>query len=142
MSFNAPETISTEGAPPAIGPYAQAVRHGGVVYCSGQVGRVPGATGLVGEDVGAQTRQCLANLVFVLDAAGSGLNQVLSASVFLVDMADFTAMNQVYAEIFGSWTPARATVAVAALPLGARVEISVVAAVRSTPVPEVPAQAY
>ena len=125
-----PEIIATEGAPKAIGPYAQAVRHGGVVYCSGQVGRIPGATGLVGEDVASQTRQCLANLVLVLEAAGSSLDHVLSVSVFLIDMADFTSMNQVYAEIFGSWTPARATVAVAALPMGARVEIGLIAAVR------------
>ena len=131
MSSQRPEIISTDGAPTAIGPYSQAVRHGGLVYCSGQVGRVPGATGLVGDDVASQTRQCLANLIFVLEAAGTTLNHTLSVSVFLVDLADFTAMNQVYAEIFGEWRPARATVAVAGLPMGARVEISAIVAMHT-----------
>lgn len=122
--------IHSESAPAAIGPYAQAVTHGGLVYCSGQIGLVPGTKSLAGDDVATQARQALQNLSAVLAAAGSGLDRVVSATVYLLDMADFAAMNEVYAEAFQGWKPARATVAVSGLPMGCRVEISVIAALR------------
>lgn len=125
-----PRTVHTPDAPAAIGPYAQAVVSGGMVYCSGQIGLIPGTKALNGDDVASQTRQALQNLSHVLEAAGAGLDRVLQTTVYLVDMADFAAMNAVYAEAFGSWTPARATVAVAGLPLGARFEVSAIAALR------------
>lgn len=120
--------VATEAAPAAIGPYAQAIEAGGLVYCSGQIGLVPGTRALAGDDIESQTRQALQNLSAVLEAAGSGLDRVVSTSVFLIDMADFPAMNKIYEEAFGGWTPARATVAVAALPMGARFEIACIAA--------------
>lgn len=122
--------ISTHSAPAAIGPYAQAIVHGGVVYCSGQIPLDPASAQVVEGDVAAQTRQVLANLEAVLVAAGSGLDCVLKTTVYLRDMADFGAMNGVYAERFGDWRPARATVAVAGLPRDVRVEIDCVAALR------------
>ncbi len=125
-----PTRIATDAAPAAIGPYAQAIQAGELVFCSGQIGLVPGTRSLSGEDVGSQTRQALQNLSAVLAAGGSGLDRVLQTTVYLLDMADFAAMNQVYEELFGDWKPARATVAVAGLPLGARFEISCVAARR------------
>lgn len=125
-----PEKIATDAAPAAIGPYAQAIQYGELVFCSGQIGLVPGTRSLAGEDVAAQTRQALQNLSAVLAAAGSGLDRVLQTSVYLLDMGDFAAMNAVYEEMFAGWTPARATVAVAGLPLGARFEIACVASRR------------
>jgi 2-iminobutanoate/2-iminopropanoate deaminase len=124
------KTISTPDAPAAIGPYSQAVVHGDQVYCSGQIPLDPASGALVGgDDVAAQTRQVLANLDAVLRAAGSSRAQVLRTGVFLRDMADFAAMNAVYAEFFGETRPARATVAVAGLPRDVRVEIDCIAAV-------------
>ncbi len=121
--------ISTPDAPAAIGPYSQAVVHGGLVYCSGQIPLDPQSGQLVGgEDVAAQTARVLANLDAVLRAAGSSRAHVLRTGVFLRDMADFAAMNAVYAEFFGDTRPARATVAVAGLPRDVRVEIDCVAA--------------
>ena len=121
--------ISTPDAPAAIGPYSQAVAHGGLVYCSGQIPLDPQTGQLVGgDDVAAQTARVLANLDAVLRAAGSSRAHVLRTGVFLRDMADFTAMNAVYAEFFGETRPARATVAVAGLPRDVRVEIDCVAA--------------
>lgn len=122
--------ISTTSAPAAIGPYAQAIVHGGLVYCSGQIPLDPVTAQVIDGDVAAQTRQVLANLEAVLVAAGSGLDCVLKTTVYLRDMADFAAMNGVYAERFGEWRPARATVAVAGLPRDVRVEIDCVAALR------------
>ena len=124
------KTISTTDAPAAIGPYSQAVVHGGLVYCSGQIPLDPASGTLVGgDDVAAQTRQVLTNLDAVLGAAGSSRAHVLRTGVFLRDMADFAAMNAVYAEFFGETRPARATVAVAGLPRDVRVEIDCIAAV-------------
>jgi 2-iminobutanoate/2-iminopropanoate deaminase len=124
------KTISTTDAPAAIGPYSQAVVHGGLVYCSGQIPLDPaGGTLIGGDDVAAQTRQVLTNLDAVLGAAGSSRAHVLRTGVFLRDMADFAAMNAVYAEFFGETRPARATVAVAGLPRDVRVEIDCIAAV-------------
>ncbi len=121
--------ISTPDAPAAIGPYSQADAHGGLVYCSGQIPLDPQSGQLVGgDDVAAQTARVLANLDAVLRAAGSSRAHVLRTGVFLRDMADFAAMNAVYAEFFGETRPARATVAVAGLPRDVRVEIDCVAA--------------
>jgi 2-iminobutanoate/2-iminopropanoate deaminase len=123
------ETVATSGAPRAIGPYSQALRAGGFLFTAGQVGFDPASGTLVDGGIGEQTRQVLQNIRAILEAGGSGLVQVVKTTVFLVDMADFAAMNEVYAEAFGTHRPARSTVAVAALPRGARVEIEAVAAV-------------
>jgi 2-iminobutanoate/2-iminopropanoate deaminase len=122
------ETVATSGAPRAIGPYSQALRAGGFLFTAGQVGFDPATGELVDGGIAEQTRQVLANIRAILEAGGSGLGQVVKTTVFLVDMADFAAMNEVYAEAFGTHRPARSTVAVAALPRGARVEIEAVAA--------------
>lgn len=121
------EVIHTDQAPAAIGPYVQALRSQDWIFSSGQLGLDPVTGKLVGGGVTEQARQALANLAAVLEAAGGGLDCVLKTTVFLVDMADFPAMNAVYAEAFGAHSPARSTVAVAALPLGARFEIEAVA---------------
>ena len=123
------ETVATSGAPRAIGPYSQALRAGGFLFTAGQVGFDPATGELVDGGIGEQTRQVLQNIRAILEAGGSGLAQVVKTTVFLVDMADFAAMNEVYADVFGTHRPARSTVAVAALPRGARVEIEAVAAV-------------
>lgn len=119
--------VTTDQAPAAIGPYSQATIVGNLVFTAGQVALDP-ATGTVIEGgIEAQTARVLENLAAVLAAAGSSLSQVVKTTVFLTDMADFPAMNQVYAQAFGDHKPARATVAVAGLPLGVRVEIEAVA---------------
>ena len=123
------ETVATSGAPRAIGPYSQALRAGGFLFTAGQVGFDPASGTLVDGGIGEQTRQVLQNIRAILEAGSSSLAQVVKTTVFLVDMADFAAMNEVYAEAFGTHRPARSTVAVAALPRGARVEIEAVAAV-------------
>ena len=111
----------------AVGPYSLAIDTGQVVYLSGQV-HLDGETGkLVEGDIGTQTRQCLENLKKVLASAGLGFEHVVKTTVFLADMADFSAMNQVYAEYMIAPFPARSTIQVAALPLGARVEIEAIA---------------
>ena len=119
--------VSTPLAPAAIGPYSQAVVHGGIVYCSGQIPTDPDTGVLLAGTVAAQTRQVLRNLDAVLQAAGSSRGQVLKTTVFLRDMADFGEMNGAYTEFFGDARPARATVAVAGLPRDARVEIDCIA---------------
>ncbi len=116
------EVIATPKAPAAIGPYSQAVRAGDVLYCAGQIGIDP-ATGKLVEGVEAQTRQALANLAAVCEAAGFKLGDAVQTQVFLSDLADFEAMNRVYAERFPKDPPARATAQVARLPRDARVEI-------------------
>jgi len=119
--------VTTDQAPAAIGPYSQATIVGDLVFTAGQVALDP-ATGMVIEGgIEAQTARVLENLAAVLAAAGSSLSQVVKTTVFLTDMADFPAMNQVYGQAFGDHKPARATVAVAGLPLGVRVEIEAVA---------------
>jgi len=123
------ETVATSGAPRAIGPYSQALRAGGFLFTAGQVGFDPATGELVDGGISQETRQVLQNIRAILEAGGSGLAQVVKTTVFLVDMADFGAMNEVYAEAFGAHRPARSTVAVAALPRGARVEIEAVAAI-------------
>lgn len=119
--------IHTDNAPAAVGPYSQAVRTGSMLYTAGQVAIVPGTGKLIDGDVTAQTEQVLRNLTAVLAAAGTELGHIVKTTVFLQDMADFAAMNAVYAAFFGPNPPARSTVAVAGLPLGARVEIEAVA---------------
>lgn len=121
------DTISAPAAPPAVGPYSHAVWAGELLYLSGQTPLDPATGALVPGDVGAQTTQVFANLAAVLDAAGRTFDDVVKANVFLIDMADFAAMNAVYATVFAAPYPARSTVAVAGLPLGARVEIELIA---------------
>ncbi len=123
------EAVVTEGAPAPVGPYNQAVKAGGLLFCSGQIALDPASGVLVGEgDVEAETRQVLRNLVAVLNAGGSSPGQVVRTTVFLTDLADFGRVNALYAEVFdGPVAPARACVQVAALPKGARVEIDCVA---------------
>jgi 2-iminobutanoate/2-iminopropanoate deaminase len=120
--------ISTNAAPAAIGPYSQAIDTGGLVFCAGQTGVDPTTGELVEGGVKEQADRALRNLGAVLDAAGLGYAQVVKSTVFLVDMADFPALNEVYRRFFPDPPPARSTIAVAALPKGARVEIEVVAA--------------
>lgn len=121
------QVIATAKAPAAIGPYSQAITANGFVYTAGQVALDPVAMELVPGDVSAQTEQVFRNLANVLEAAGTSLDRVVKTTVFLLDMADFAAMNAVYARHFGEHRPARSTVAVSGLPKGARVEIEVVA---------------
>jgi 2-iminobutanoate/2-iminopropanoate deaminase len=121
--------VSTEKAPGAIGPYSQAVKAGGLIFCSGQIPIDPETGEFVSQDVVAQTEQVLKNLSAVLDAGGSSLNEVVKTTVFLADMADFAAMNDVYTRYFGETKPARATVQAAGLPRNARVEIECIAVV-------------
>jgi 2-iminobutanoate/2-iminopropanoate deaminase len=121
--------ISTPGAPKAIGPYSQAVAANGFLFTAGQVALDPEKGELVAGGITEQTTRALNNLRAILGAAGSDFSHVVKTTVFLVDMADFTDMNAVYARAFGDHRPARSTVAVAALPRGARVEIEVIAAV-------------
>ena len=119
--------VATAHAPEAIGPYSQAVVAGGLVFCSGQIGLVPGAGALVDGDVAAQATQALANLRAVIEASGATMDQVVRTTIYLTSMQDFAAVNAVYAAAFGDHRPARATVAVAALPAGACVEIDAIA---------------
>lgn len=119
--------ISTDKAPRAIGPYSQAIQIENLVFTAGQIGLDPATMEIVEGGVEAQARQVLANLKAVLEAADSGLGYVIKTTVFLNDMADFTAMNAVYAEFFAENPPARSTVAAAGLPKGALVEIEAVA---------------
>jgi 2-iminobutanoate/2-iminopropanoate deaminase len=120
--------ILTERAPAPVGPYSQAIRIDGFVFCSGQVGLDPATGKLVEGGVAEQTRQVLDNLAAVLAAAELGLDAIVKTTIFLVDIGDFAAVNAIYGERMGTPPPARSTVAVAALPLGARVEIEAVAA--------------
>ena len=123
--------VSTAGAPKAIGPYSQAVISNGFLFTAGQVALDPAKGELVTGGIAEQTTQALENLRAILTEAGADFSQVVKTTVFLVDMADFTAMNEVYGRAFGTHRPARSTVAVAALPRGARVEIEVIAMVNS-----------
>lgn len=120
--------VHSDGAPAAIGPYSQAIRAGGVLYCSGQIALHPETGELVGTSAAEQAERCLENLVAVLRAGGSSPEQALRCTVYLVDMADFAEVNRVYERVFGGdQPPARACVAVAQLPRGARVEIDCLA---------------
>ena len=123
------DVISTEGAPKAIGPYSQAIRAGAFIFTSGQVAIDPTTQQLIAGDVAAQTDRVLKNLAAVLQASGSGLEKVVRCTVFLKNMGDFAAMNEVYARYFTSAPPARSTVEVARLPKDALVEIDAIALV-------------
>ena len=122
-----PEVIQTDKAPAAIGPYSQGIAAGSMIFVSGQLGMDPGTGELVGDDVGSQARQALENLRQVLSAAGVELTQVVSVDVFLTDMNDFVEFNGIYESFFADHKPARAVVAVRALPKAACVEIKCVA---------------
>jgi 2-iminobutanoate/2-iminopropanoate deaminase len=119
--------IATTSAPQAIGPYSQAIQTGNLLFASGQVGIDPATGDLVEGDVAAQTRRALENVGAVLQAAGTDFAHVVKTTVFLIDINDFAAMNEVYATFFPPPPPARSTIAVAALPKAARVEIECVA---------------
>ena len=121
------QIISTDRAPAAVGPYSQAVKVGDFIYTAGQIPLEPQTGSLVEGGIEAQTRQVIQNLAAVLEAAGSSLTQVVKTTIFVTDIKDFAAVNQVYGSFFGDRPPARSTVQVAALPLGARVEIEAVA---------------
>jgi 2-iminobutanoate/2-iminopropanoate deaminase len=121
------DIVQTDTAPQAIGPYSQAIKAGGFVFVSGQIPTDPQSGQFVPGGIAEQTAQVMKNLAAVLLAAGSSLEQVVKATVFLADMDEFAAMNQVYGEYFATNPPARATVEVARLPRDARVEIDVIA---------------
>lgn len=121
------EIIATDGAPKAIGPYCQAIKQGGMVFCSGQIPLDPNTMKVEASGIEAQTEQVLKNLGAVLKAAGSDLSKVLKTTVFLQNLEDFKVMNAVYERAFASHTPARSTVQVARLPLDVLVEIECIA---------------
>jgi 2-iminobutanoate/2-iminopropanoate deaminase len=123
------EIIATERAPQAIGPYSQAVRAGNLVFASGQIPIDPSTKEFVSGGISEQTEQVLKNLKAVFEAAGVGLEKIVKTTVFLADMNDFTAMNEVYGKYFGQNPPARATVQAARLPRDAKVEIEAIAVV-------------
>ena len=122
-------SVNTHDAPNAIGPYSQAIRHGELLWLSGQLGVDPATNALVGEGTAEQAEQALRNLAAVCRAAGTTMNQAVRCTVYLVDMADFPTVNKIYERHFSAPFPARATVQVAALPRGGRVEIDAVVAV-------------
>lgn len=119
--------VSTKNAPAAIGPYSQAVRSGDTIYVSGQLPIDPATGAFAGDEIRAQTRQSLTNIRSILEAAGADMSKVVKTTVLLKDIADFGAMNEVYAEFFTAPYPARAAFQVAALPKDALVEIECVA---------------
>ena len=121
------EIVTTDNAPGAIGPYSQAIKAGGLVFCSGQIPIDPATGEFASDVVGEQTEQVLCNLREVLKAAGTSLDSVVKTTVFLVDMNDFAEMNEVYARYFSKNKPARATVQAARLPRDAKVEIDCIA---------------
>lgn len=123
------QPISTDAAPAAAGPYSQAIRAGDLVFTAGQLGIDPATGALVGDDVASQAEQALSNLGAILEAAGSGLDQLVKVTVFLADIGDWPAVNEVYGRLVPEPFPARSAFAVKDLPLGARVEIEGVAAV-------------
>jgi 2-iminobutanoate/2-iminopropanoate deaminase len=123
------ETVSTDKAPKAIGPYEQAIRVGDFIYVSGQIPLDPRTGNLLDGDIKAQTRRVMENLKAIVEAAGSSMDRIVKATVFLKNIGDFAAMNEIYAEYCGTAKPARSTVAVADLPRGALVEIDLIALV-------------
>ncbi|MBA2336138.1 MAG: RidA family protein [Pyrinomonadaceae bacterium] len=123
------EIVSTENAPGAIGPYSQAIKTGNLVFCSGQIPIDPETGEFVSSYVAEQTEQVLKNLSAVLEAAGTSLDAVVKTTVFLTDMGDFNAMNEIYGRYFNDNKPARATVQAARLPRDAKVEIDCIAVI-------------
>ncbi len=119
--------VNSQNAPEAIGPYSHAVSSDGLVFCSGMVGLDPSSGALVEESIQAQTRRALQNLGAVLESAGAGFGNVVKVTAYLTDMGQFAGFNVAYGEFFRDDPPARATVGVAALPLGAMVEVECVA---------------
>jgi 2-iminobutanoate/2-iminopropanoate deaminase len=120
------ESVKTSSAPEALGPYSQAVKSGNYLFCSGQLGLDP-ATGDLLQGIGPQTQQAMANLSAVLTAGGTSFDKVVKTTIFLVNMGDFAAVNEIYGTYFESAPPARSTVQVAALPKGGLVEIEMIA---------------
>ncbi len=125
------ETVHTDHAPAAVGPYSQAIKTDALVFTAGQIALDPATGKLVEGGIAAQTRQVLANLQAVLEAAGAGLDTVVKTTVFMTDMGEFAVMNGVYAEFFSAAPPARSAVQAGALPLGACVEIEAVALLKA-----------
>ena len=121
------QSIQTSNAPQAIGPYSQAIKASGLVFVSGQVPFDPETMQIVEGDIKTQTERVLANLRAILEAAGTSIDRVVKTTVFLADLNDFNAMNEVYGGFFGATRPARSTVQVARLPRDARVEIDLIA---------------
>ena len=121
------DIISTDQAPQALGPYSQAIRANGFIFCSGQIPIDPAAGAVVATTASDQARQAITNLQKVLEAAGSGLGKVVKTTVFLGDMSDFAAVNAVYAELFGDTKPARSCVQAARLPKDVKIEIEAIA---------------
>jgi len=121
------EIIATDKAPAALGPYSQAIRSGGMIYCSGQIPINPATGAIEATTIEAQTAQAISNLKNVLEAAGSSLSKVVKTIVFIKDMNDFAALNKVYAELFGATKPTRSCVEVARLPKDVLVEIECIA---------------
>ncbi|MBC7962420.1 MAG: RidA family protein [Steroidobacteraceae bacterium] len=121
------QTISTDKAPAAIGPYSQAVRFGNMLFCSGQIPLDPASGEMVAGGITDQAERVMSNIAAVLFASDAGFDDVIKTTVYLVDMADFSAVNEVYGKCFQNHKPARSTVAVKALPRGALVEIEVIA---------------
>jgi 2-iminobutanoate/2-iminopropanoate deaminase len=122
--------IDAEGAPEALGPYSHAVRSGGLVFLSGQTPVDPGTGKLIEGGAGAQAARCLENLSIVAEAAGCRLADAVRCGIYVVDMGEFAAVNEAYGAFFGEGPPARSTIGVASLPLGARVEIDAIVAAR------------
>lgn len=120
--------IQTDGAPAAIGPYSQAICHAGLIFCSGQIPMDPESGEIVGTTAADQLKQCLKNLKAVLEAGGSSFSSVLKTTLYMTDLSEFAAVNEVYATAFTTSLPARACVEVSALPKGARIEIECIAA--------------
>ena len=121
------KTISSDQAPAAIGPYSQAVCAGNMIFCAGQIALDPSTGEMVQGDVVMQTERVMANIAAVLAASGAGFDDVVKTTIFLVEMGDFAAVNEVYGRFFSNHKPARSTVAVKSLPRGALVEIETVA---------------
>jgi 2-iminobutanoate/2-iminopropanoate deaminase len=122
---------NTPNVPAAVGPYSQAVKHGGLLFCSGQIPINPAAGKIEATDVEGQARQVLVNIASLLASQGLAMTDVIKATVFLQSMADFPKVNPIYEAAFGGHKPARSTVAVAGLPLGALIEIEVIAALKA-----------
>ena len=121
------DIISTDRAPQALGPYSQAIRANGFIFCSGQIPIDPAADAVTATTAADQARQAITNLRHVLEAAGSGLDKVVKTTVFISDMNDFATVNAVYAELFGSTKPARSCVQAARLPKDVKIEIEAIA---------------
>ena len=120
-------SVHSDRAPGAVGPYSQAIRHGNMLYLSGQIGLVPETGTLAGDDLKSQTLQVMRNLDAVLHEAGAAISGIIKVGIYLTDMGDFPELNRLYADWLDEHRPARATVAVAALPLDARVEMDLIA---------------